>query len=136
MTKVENLEDLKNSLGLLLLRLFFGGIMLVQHGIPKLMKLINGAPYKFPELFGLGAGLSLSLAVFSEVLCAFMILIGLFTRLSVLPLIVTMLIAAFMIHGADPFGKKELAILYAIAYLCIFLLGPGKYSIDHRIGKE
>ncbi len=136
MSKVENLSVLKNSVGLLLLRLFFGGIMLFQHGIPKLMKLLEGAPYKFADVFGLGTGISLSLAVFSELLCAFLILIGLFTRLSSVPLIITMVIAAFLIHGSDPFGDKELAILYLIAYLCIFLLGPGKYSIDHRIGKE
>ena len=136
MNKAENLFDLKHSLGLLLIRLSFGGIMCFQHGIPKLMKLLNGAPYKFADVFGLGTGLSLSLAVFSEVLCGFLLVIGLFTRWASVPLIVTMIIAAFLIHGSDPFGDKELAILYLIAYLCIFLLGPGKYSIDHRIGKE
>jgi len=136
MNKAENLSDLKSSIGLLLLRLSFGGIMFFQHGIPKFMKLLNGAPYKFADVFGLGTGLSLGLAVFSEAVCALLLVIGLFTRWASLPLAVTMLIAAFLIHGSDPFGDKELAILYLIAYLCIFLMGPGKYSIDHRIGRK
>jgi len=131
-----NQSDLKSNIGLLLLRLFFGGIMFFQHGIPKFMKLIDGAPYKFADVFGLGTGLSLGLAVFSEVLCGLLLVVGLFTRWASLPLIATMLIAAFLIHGSDSFGDKELAILYLIAYLCVFLLGPGKYSIDYRIERK
>ena len=49
-----------------------------------------------------------------------------------IPLIITMVIAAFVIHAKDPFGNKEMAILYLGAYLAIALLGPGKWSADRK----
>lgn len=121
-------------LGILLLRLMAGGFMLA-HGYPKLMKLLSG-DMKFADPLGLGSGLSLGLTVFSEFFCALMIIIGLGTRLFSLPLAFTMLIAAFVIHGADPFGKKELALIYMGMYLILYLLGSGKYSVDHMLSKD
>ena len=41
-----------------------------------------------------------------------------------------MAVAAFVRHGGDPFGKKELSILYALFALGIMLIGPGRYSLD------
>ena len=43
-----------------------------------------------------------------------------------------MLVAAFIVHGADPFAKKEKALLYAICFLVIAITGAGKYSIDKK----
>jgi putative oxidoreductase len=39
-------------------------------------------------------------------------------------------VAAFITHGEDPFGEKEMAVLYTIAFLTIFLTGSGRYSLD------
>ena len=39
---------------------------------------------------------------------------------------------AFVVHLDDPFGRKEKAVLYLVGYMIIFLLGPGKYSIDKK----
>jgi putative oxidoreductase len=44
-----------------------------------------------------------------------------------------MTIITFSIHGSDPLGNKEHAILYFITYLAIFFAGPGKYSIDMKV---
>jgi putative oxidoreductase len=41
-----------------------------------------------------------------------------------------MLVAAFVVHGDDPWSKKELALLYAIPFLTLGLTGPGRFSID------
>jgi len=120
------------DIGLLLLRLTFGGIMIINHGWPKLMKFFGEGPIQFADLFGIGVTASLVLAVFSEVLCAGLLALGLFTRQAAIPLIVTMLIAAFYIHFADPFAKKEMAILYLISYTVIFLMGAGRYSLDYQ----
>jgi putative oxidoreductase len=43
-----------------------------------------------------------------------------------------MSVAAFIVHFDDPFKSKELALLYLAGYLIIFVIGPGKYSIDKR----
>jgi len=118
-----------SSIGLLLLRLALGGFMLT-HGLKKLSN-FETISAKFMSFLGLGGGISLGLAVFAEVGCALLILLGLFTRLATIPLIITMLVAAFIAHGADPFGKKEMALLYLFGYACLAFIGPGKFSIDN-----
>ncbi len=119
-----------NDIGLLILRLVFGGFMLFGHGWGKMMKLFTGDPNQFADPFGLGAPFSLGLTAFAEVACALFIVLGLFTRWATAPLIITMLVAAFIIHGADPFGKKELAFVYLAAYTVLAFTGPGNYSLD------
>jgi len=121
----------QNDLGKLILRIGFGGFMLT-HGIPKLMKLFAGGEIQFADPIGLGATASLVLTVLAEVVCAAMVLVGFKTKWATIPLIITMLVAAFIVHGADPFGKKEFALLYAVGFLAINLIGAGKYSIDKK----
>lgn len=120
-----------NDLGKLILRIGFGGFMLT-HGIPKMMKLFAGGEIQFADPIGLGPTASLVLTVFAEVVCAAMILIGFKTKWATYPLIITMIVAAFVVHASDPFGKKEFALLYAVGYLAIGLLGAGKYSVDKK----
>ena len=119
------------NLAKLLLRLGFGGFML-SHGIPKLMKLFVGGTIQFPDPLHVGATTSLILTVFAEVVCASLLVVGYKTKWAVIPLIFTRLVAAFVIHGSDPWGKKEFALLYATAFICIAMLGAGKYSIDRK----
>ena len=66
----------------LILRLAFGGFMILNHGLRKLDKLLAGPPIKFADPFGLGAELSLQLAVLGEVICPIFIILGLFTRIA------------------------------------------------------
>ena len=66
----------------------------------------------------------------------YLIGIGLGTRLATIPLMITMLVAAFIGHGADPFGRKETALLYLMIYLTIFVIGSRKYSIDYLISSS
>lgn len=120
---------LNNDLALLVARFAFGVLML-SHGIPKMQMLFSGDPIQFPAVFGMSAELSLTLAVFAEVFCSLLILIGFGTRLAAVPLIITMLVAVFSIHAADVFAKKELAVLYLAGYVVLFVAGSGKYSID------
>lgn len=124
------------DIALLLLRLTFGGLMLMNHGWGKMMKLFSGDPNKFADPIGLGAPVSLGLTVFAEALCAALIVIGLFTRWASIPLVVTMLVAALIVHGSDPFADKEMALLYVTAYAAIGLLGAGNFSIDALIGRK
>lgn len=124
----ENLRDW----GLLILRICAGGLMAINHGWGKLLKLFGDDPIKFADVFGMGAPASLTLAVLAEFVASLFIIFGLLTRLSTIPAMITMAVAAFMIHGADPFAKKELALIYLLMYLVIFLMGPGKISLDQK----
>lgn len=103
---------------------------MLTHGIPKIGRLIGEGPVKFADPFGLGPEISLMMAIFAEVVCAILIIIGLKTRLATIPLMITMLVAAFYAHWDDPFGDKELSLVYFTAYLGILILGSGKYAID------
>lgn len=118
--------------GKLIARLAFGGMM-IPHGVTKLQKWMQGGEVIFPDPIGLGPEFSLSLTIFAELLCAIFIVIGLFTRWSSIPPMITMMVAAFVIHADDPWSRKEFALLYLAGFLVILLLGPGKYSIDQMI---
>ncbi|MCE7055096.1 DoxX family protein [Algoriphagus sp. AGSA1] len=117
------------DLGILLMRVGAGG-MILTHGYPKLMRFFGDEPIKFMDFLGLGATVSLALAVFAEFVCAILVIIGFKTRLATVPLIVTMLTAAFVAHASDPFGRKELPLLYCVIFVAILIFGGGKFSID------
>jgi putative oxidoreductase len=89
----------------------------------------------FPDPFGIGSQLSVILAIFAELLCGVLIAVGFATRFTVIPLIITMATAFFIIHGGDAFGDKEMSFIYLAMYLVIFIIGPGKYSVDKLISK-
>lgn len=118
---------------LLLLRLSVAGFMLT-HGIPKLQKLLAGGNIEFADPLGVGPAISLALVVFAEVLCSVLLALGLLTRLASLVLVINMAVAAFVIHGPDPFSKKEMALLYLLIYITLLVFGPGKYSLDAMFG--
>lgn len=120
------------DVALLITRVAVAFLMLV-HGLPKMEQLFGDGPIQFPAVLGLSAGISLALAVFAEVVCSILILGGLGTRLAAIPLLITMLVAAFYVHSADPFAQKELAILYMIPYVVLLLMGSGRYSLDYLL---
>lgn len=129
-------NTIKTDLGLLILRLFLGGVMLYSHGWGKMMKLFGDDPIKFADPIGIGMEASLWLTVFAEVVCAFLIAIGLTTRWATIPLIITMLVAVFVIHADDPFGKKEFALLYMVPLITLLLSGAGRFSLDSLFNKK
>jgi putative oxidoreductase len=118
---------------MLVLRIATGALMM-KHGYDKL---VHFAEYKikFMNFMGIGQAASLSLTIFAEFFCALFIIIGLFTRLFVIPLIVVMCVALFKVHNADFMGQGEMATLYLAGYLVLLFVGPGRVSIDAMIGK-
>ncbi|MET3036736.1 DoxX family protein [Chryseobacterium sp. NRRL B-14859] len=118
-----------------LVRVFVGFAML-SHGFPKLQMLLAGGKIEFFDFMGLGPQISLILTVFAEFVCSILLILGLFTRVSLGFLIFTMAIAAFFVHGADPFEKREMSLIYLSVYLLLMATGPGKLSVDHMIEKR
>lgn len=117
------------SLFLLALRVLFG-ILLLSHGIQKWtnFSVLSGS---FPDPLGVGSELSLGLAIFGEVFCSLGFIFGALYRLAMIPMIFTMGVAFFVIHGNDPFAVKELAFVYLVVFGLMYVAGPGKFSIDH-----
>lgn len=122
-------KDLIPSVGLLLVRITFGGFMLFGHGWGKLMSFGDTAT-QFPDPLGIGNELSMASAIFCEVVCSALVVLGLATRVAVLPLVFTMVVAAFVVHGGDPFATKELALVYLSGFALLFFTGPGCFSVD------
>jgi len=125
---IMNNSVLKNA-GKLIIRLSTGAMMLT-HGIPKIGRLFGDGPVRFADPFGLGPEISLALAIFAEVFCTCLIMIGFKTRYATFPLMATMLTAAFYAHANDPFGTKEKPLLFFVLFIAILVMGPGKYSFD------
>ncbi|RYY41336.1 MAG: DoxX family protein [Chitinophagaceae bacterium] len=130
MRKLFSVRTSDNALtfGALLLRLFGGGLML-HHGFDKLTHFSQYAG-TFPDPFGVGTTTSLALTVFAEFFCSAFLILGLFTRLAAIPLIIAMSVALFKAHNGDFTGKGELAALFLGVYLAILVIGPGKASLD------
>lgn len=133
-------QNLKNNplifdIVLFAVRLFVGFAM-ISHGFPKLQTLIDGGEIKFYDFLGLGSKISLGLTVFAEFVCSIFIILGLFTKIAAGFLIFTMAVAAFAVHGADPFDKREMSLLYLSIYLIIITFGAGRFSVDGMIEKR
>ncbi|HEX6334882.1 MAG TPA: DoxX family protein [Flavisolibacter sp.] len=122
------------SFGMLLLRAGAGSLMMIMHGMDKLVHFSQKAG-RFTDPFNIGSTASLSLVVFAEFFCAAFIILGLFTRLACIPLVIAMSVALFYRHKGEFFGEGESAGLYLICFLVLLFTGPGKISLDRFIGK-
>lgn len=118
------------DLALLILRISSGGLMLT-HGIPKI-NMLFASPIQFADPFGLGPTLSLIFALIGEVVAPILIIIGFKTKIATIPSIITMFVAAFIVHANDDLGTKEKALLFLASFVVILLAGAGKYSIDRK----
>lgn len=118
---------------LLLLRVSTG-LLILMHGIPKLEH-FNEMSLVFGDPLHIGSELSLILVIFAEVGCAVFLIVGLFTRLMILPLLIEMVVILLKIHNHSPFHMQELDWHYLIACIIILVCGPGKVSVDGMIGR-
>ncbi|MCS7177510.1 MAG: DoxX family protein [Candidatus Kapabacteria bacterium] len=116
------------DLALALLRVWLGAMML-WHGVPKFGRMerfqqrVAEMGFPLPEVFAWAAALS-------ETLGGVGLILGLGLR-AVLPFVaVTMAVVVFVAHAGDPFSRRELAATYGILAVVVWLLGPGRWSVD------
>ncbi len=124
-----NSDPINEDVGYLILRVGAGGTMAWQHGWPKLIGFADKMD-TFSDPFGVSPAMSLALIVFAEFFCAILVMLGLWTRLATIPLIIGMAVAAFMVHGDDAFKKKEMAVIYLVIFLAILFFGSGRYAVN------
>ena len=122
------------SVILLIVRVVFG-VMLMNHGIDKWAN-YQELSAVFPDPLGIGSPLSLGLAIFGEVACSMAFIIGFLYRLAMIPMIFTMCVAFFIVHADDPFAVKELAFVYLVVFVLMYIVGPGKFAVDRWISKS
>ena len=126
-------SDTVFSIATLVLRLGLGSLM-IPHGYDKLQHFTERSQ-TFTNPFHLGSTVSLVLVIFAEFFCSCLLVLGLFTRLACIPLIITTCVIVFYSNHGAVFGKGELGAVYLIGYLALLFLGPGNVSMDRLIGK-
>jgi len=124
-------QPLDVDVATLLLRIIFGGLF-VYYGYSKLSAYNQILPM-FGDIIGIGSKLSFNLVIFAELGCGFLVLIGFLTRITVIPIFITMLVAFFIAHANDPFTVKAPAFIFLLLSIVIFVLGSGKFSIDRLL---
>ena len=90
----------------------------------------------FGDILGIGAKLSFNLVIFAEFFCALLVLIGLFTRLAVIPIFITMIVAYFVAHANDTFQVKQIAFIHMLLSIVVFILGSGRFSLDYLFRRK
>ncbi len=123
---------LQVNISILILRVGISALMLT-HGWPKLMRLLEGGEITFPDPLGMGPTLSLIMATITELIGSVLIILGLATRYAAFALAFTMFVAAFIVHANDPFSRMELSLIYLLVYIVLLITGSGKYALDRYI---
>jgi len=122
-------DSAPTSLGLLVLRVWIGLTMLLEHGWDKLTHFDKYAAH-FIDFLSIGPHASLCLTIFAEFFASALLTLGLVTRFAALVLVVNMSVAFFVVMKGNPSGPGELPFLYLMAYITLLLAGPGKLSLD------
>ena len=121
------------SFVILFVRIFFGA-MFLMHGLDKMMN-FSQLSETFPSVLGLGSYTTLMLSIFCEFACSIFLVVGMLTRIVLIPMIASMAVAFFDIHdGFMPEG--ELSLIYLIVFIVLFITGPGRYSADYLIDRK
>ena len=121
------------NFGMLVLRVA-AGLLLAHHGYQKLIK-FNVLRYKFMNFMHLGSTASLSLIIIAELICGILLILGLFTRLACIPIIIGMAVVVFVASNANIFAEGEKGMIYLAVTVAILFCGPGKISVDGMLGK-
>ncbi len=125
-------KSYSTDVGLLLLRIVLGTLMM-SHGWDKLMNFADAE--KFPDPLGVTGPVSAMLTIFAELICSGFLVLGLFSRAALIPLIFTMLVVIFIVAAGTDLGEREHAILFLVPYISLWLTGPGRYSIDGLLNR-
>lgn len=115
---------------ILALRVFFGVLFFI-HGVDKMMN-FSQLSDNYPSVLGFGSYMTLMVSVFCEFCCSLFLIAGLLLRIMVLPMIAAMGVAFFDIHDAL-FPEGELSLIYLVVFVVLYIVGPGRYSLDYLI---
>lgn len=128
-----------NDLGKLVLRVVLG-VLILFHGVSKL---IHGPGYVLAVVAQAGLPSILAYGVYvGEVVAPILLLLGFWTRIGALIIVVNMLMALALVHLgqlvslADTGGwALELQGMYLGSALAIVLLGAGRFSVGGSNGR-
>ncbi|MBA2926778.1 DoxX family protein [Pseudomonas sp. P7] len=124
-------ESRHQDLGLLFLRASGALFLLWVHGLPKLLNYSEQLKL-IEDPFHLGAHVTLLLAIFAEVLCPLLILVGVLVRLACLPILAVLLIAMVVVHPEWTLFEGQFGWLLLILFTSVLIAGPGRFVLGQR----
>ncbi|KAG8153765.1 DoxX family protein [Burkholderia catarinensis] len=116
------------DLGLLFLRVGASVLVLIVHGIPKVVHYAAEAA-AIEDPFHIGRTVSILFAIFAEVVCPIFMIVGLWSRLAALPIMIVTMIALVFVHPDWPVREAQFAWMLLILFGTIAIAGAGRYSL-------
>ncbi|WP_308992424.1 DoxX family protein [Mariniflexile litorale] len=129
------LEGKQVHAALLFFRIIVSLELIIVHGFKKIGIGVEVSEM-VPNPLGLPEGINEFLAISANIGFPVFIILGVFTRLSVLPILAVTLTGYFILHAHDALLIKDVPFMYSVFFLFILIIGPGKYSIDAFIHKK
>ncbi|WP_267406488.1 MULTISPECIES: DoxX family protein [unclassified Chryseobacterium] len=127
-----NLGSSFNDIAFLIFRVLFAVQLFRVHGLKK-FRLENGQKEIIPNPLGLPDKINALVASFADLVVPFLIILGLGTRLAVLPTIGVTALGYFVVHRKDSLEVRDVPFMYTLSLLLILALGAGKYSLDYYL---
>lgn len=121
-----------NNIALLVFRILIAVELFRVHGMKK-FRVENGEREHVPNPLHLPEKLNGLVATFSDTVVPFFIILGLGTRLFILPTIGVTAIGYFVVHRKDSLEVRDVPYIYTVTLLFLLALGAGTYSLDHYI---
>lgn len=123
------------DLSMLLFRIVISLQLMIAHGLKKIGAGVAEAekvpnPLQLPEIF------NQYFAIAANLFFPVLVIVGLLTRLAVLPVLAVTLTGYFVVHWNDSLLEKDMPFMYSVVFLLLLLIGPGKYSLDYLINKK
>lgn len=128
-------SDLGSSLnngGILIFRVLLAVELFRVHGMKK-FRVENGQKEHVPNPLHLPEKLNGLVATFSDTIVPFLIILGIGTRLAVLPTIGVTAIGYFVVHKNDSPEVRDVPYMYTLSLLLLLALGAGTYSLDYYL---
>ena len=134
-------NPINKDFGLLLIRVMLG-VLMAFYGYEKLSHFTEMAASEFwaknVSFLGMTGETPLALTIFAEFFCSLFLILGIFTRYSLLVLMFCMAYIFLVIFPMSILEKGDNgyhfndAFVYFIIYLSLLFTGPGKYSLDKK----
>lgn len=139
---VNNGSGLNADFGLLLIRLIIG-LLMAFYGYEKLIHFNEMAASDFwaknIKFLGMSGAVPLALTVFAELFCSILLLVGLFSRFSLIVLAFCMAYIFLVVFPMQILSKGSngfefnVTFTYFIIYIGLLFTGVGKYSLDAKL---
>jgi len=119
-----------NNWALLAFRILLALELFRVHGLKK-FRLENGQREVVPNPLHLPAKLNAMMATLSDTVAPFLVMVGVATRLVVLPVIGVTAVGYFVVHRHDKPEVRDIPYMYTLCFLFLLCTGAGTISADN-----